>query len=333
MSVVTKLRSPVKPMAESRAILCSTGNRFRVSKTEIATKKPQQQPRVTKSPAAAKPDSSVTSNLTASTDDSYSSSSSERSSVKTKNSDKIITPSKRTGSVTKLNNNVVAVAVAVAEDISPEIPGPVKRCHWITPNSDPIYVLFHDEEWGVPVREDKKLFELLVFSQALAEFSWPSILHKRDAFRKLFEDFDPLAIAQFTEKRLMSLRVNGCLILSEQKLRAIVDNAKSVLKVKQEFGSFRNYCWRFVNHKPLRNGYRYGRQVPVKSPKAENISKDMMQRGFRCVGPTVIYSFLQVSGIVNDHLAGCFRYQECNVETEIEPKSPETETELDPHSP
>lgn len=179
--------------------------------------------------------------------------------------------------------------------------------------------------------------------------------------RKLFEDFDPSAIAQFTEKRLMSLRVNGCLILSEQKLRAIVENAKSVLKVgvllrscgilvcwklietafwfvnwkqvKQEFGSFSNYCWRFVNHKPLRNGYRYGRQVPVKSPKAEYISKDMMQRGFRCVGPTVIYSFLQVSGIVNDHLAACSRYQECNLETEKGPTSLETETELDLHSP
>ncbi|CAF2064917.1 unnamed protein product [Brassica oleracea] len=309
MSALTKLRSPVKPMVvEPRAILCSTGNRVKPSKTEIAAKK--KKPQVAKSPAK--------SNFSASTDDSSSTtSSSERSSVKTADSKKMITPSKRNGSVTKHNS------VAAAGDILPESPGPVKRCHWITPNSDSIYVKFHDEEWGVPVRDDKKLFELLVFSQALAEFSWPSILHKRDAFRKLFEDFDPLAISEFTEKRLMSLKVNGCLVLSEQKLRAIVDNAKSVLKVKQEFGSFSNYCWRFVNHKPLRNGYRYGRQVPVKSPKAEYISKDMMQRGFRCVGPTVIYSFLQVSGIVNDHLTTCFRYQECNAETE---------TELDLHS-
>ncbi|KAF8111450.1 hypothetical protein N665_0076s0419 [Sinapis alba] len=308
MSAITKLRSPVKPMVEPRAILCSTGNRFKASKTEIAKKKPQ----VTKSPA----DSSVTSNFSSSADDSSSSSttSSERSSVKTINSGKMITPSKRNGSGTKLNSDVAV------GNIPPESPGPVKRCHWITPNSDSIYVKFHDEEWGVPVRDDdKKLFELLVFSQALAEFSWPSILHKRETFRKLFEDFDPLAISEFTEKRLMSLKVNGCLVLSEQKLRAIVDNAKSVLKVKQEFGSFSNYCWRFVNHKPLRNGYRYGRQVPVKSPKAEYISKDMMQRGFRCVGPTVIYSFLQVSGIVNDHLTSCFRYQECNAEIEKEP--------------
>ncbi|KAG2254306.1 hypothetical protein Bca4012_057902 [Brassica carinata] len=312
MSALTKLRSPVKPMVEPRAILCSTGNRVKPSKTETAKKKQQ----VTKSP----PDSSVTSNFSASNDDSSSSStSSERSSVKTTDSKKILTPSKRNGSVAKLNG-VVAVG-----NIPPESPGPVKRCHWITPNSDSIYVKFHDEEWGVPVRDDdKKLFELLVFSQALAEFSWPSILHKRETFRKLFEDFDPLTISEFTEKRLMSLKVNGCLVLSEQKLRAIVDNAKSVLKVKQEFGSFSNYCWRFVNHKPLRNGYRYGRQVPVKSPKAEYISKDMMQRGFRCVGPTVIYSFLQVSGIVNDHLTTCFRYQECNAETEKESK-----TELD----
>ncbi|KAG7651757.1 putative DNA-3-methyladenine glycosylase I [Arabidopsis thaliana] len=326
MSIASKLRSPVKPIDESRAILCSTGNRFKVTKTEM-TKKPQLNPRVTKSPATKKPDS----NFSVSTDDSsFSSSSSERSSVNTTNSGKVTTPSKRNG-VEKLNN--VVASVAVVEDISPKIPGPVKRCHWITPNSDPIYVLFHDEEWGVPVRDDKKLFELLVFSQALAEFSWPSILRRRDDFRKLFEEFDPSAIAEFTEKRLMSLRVNGCLVLSEQKLRAIVENAKSVLKVKQEFGSFSNYCWRFVNHKPLRNGYRYGRQVPVKSPKAEYISKDMMQRGFRCVGPTVMYSFLQASGIVNDHLTACFRYQECNVETERETKSHETETKLDLHSP
>ncbi|CAH8355844.1 unnamed protein product [Eruca vesicaria subsp. sativa] len=315
MSALTKLRSPVKPMVESRTILCSTGNRVKPSKTEIAKKK---KPQVTKSPAR---------NFSASTDDSSSSSttsSSERSSVKTADSKKMITtPSKRNGLVKKVNS------VAVVGNIPPEIPGPFKRCHWITPNSDSIYVKFHDEEWGVPVRDDKKLFELLVFSQALAEFSWPSILHKRETFRKLFEDFDPLAISEFTEKRLMSLKVNGCLVLSEQKLRAIVDNAKSVLKVKQEFGSFSNYCWRFVNHKALRNGYRYGRQVPVKSPKADYISKDMMQRGFRCVGPTVVYSFLQVSGIVNDHLTSCFRYQECNnAETEKEPKIPADETEL-----
>lgn len=121
---------------------------------------------------------------------------------------------------------------------------------------------------------------------------------------------------------MLSLKVNGSLLLSEPKLRAIVENAKQMLKVQQEFGSFSNYCWNFVNHAPVRNGFRYARQVPVKTPKAELISKDLMQRGFRCVGPTVVYSFMQVSGIVNDHLLTCFRYQQCNSDAkkDLKPK-------------
>ncbi|MED6197390.1 hypothetical protein PIB30_056045 [Stylosanthes scabra] len=172
--------------------------------------------------------------------------------------------------------------------------GPPKRCDWITPNADPLYTAFHDEEWGVPVNDDKKLFELLVFSQALAEYSWPAILSQRHIFRKLFENFEPSSVSQFTDKKLLTLKINGSLLLSEPKLRAIVENSKQILKVEKEFGSFSNYCWRFVNEKPLRNEYRYGRQVPVKTPKAEVISKDMMRRGFQCVGPTVVYSFMQV---------------------------------------
>ncbi|KAK7310893.1 hypothetical protein RJT34_08677 [Clitoria ternatea] len=204
---------------------------------------------------------------------------------------------------------------------------PNKRCEWITPNSHPLYTAFHDEEWGVPVdNDDRKLFELLVFSQALAEHSWPAILNQRDIFRKLFENFDPSSIAEFTEKKLLTLKINGNSLLSEPKLRAIVENAKQLLKVQQEFGSFSNYCWRFVNRKPIRNEYRYGRQVPVKTPKAEQISKDMMRRGFQCVGPTVVYSFMQVAGLVNDHLFTCFRHQECNVTTRNEFKTEVQET-------
>lgn len=191
--------------------------------------------------------------------------------------------------------------------------------------TDPIYTSFHDEEWGVPIHDDRKLFELLVFSQALAELTWPAILNKRDTFRKLFDNFDPSSIAQFNEKKLLSLKVNGNLLLSEPKLRAIVENAKQILKVQQECGSFSSYCWSFVNQKPIKNGFRYARQVPVKSPKADVISKDMLQRGFRCVGPTVIYSFMQVAGIVNGHLLSCFRYEECkiNVEKVSKPKTDE----------
>ncbi|GAU14352.1 hypothetical protein TSUD_309120 [Trifolium subterraneum] len=145
---------------------------------------------------------------------------------------------------------------------------PSKRCDWITPNSDPLYTCFHDEEWGVPViDDDRKLFELLIFSQALAEHTWPAILNHRDIFR------------HFNEKNLVTPKINGNPLLSEQKLRAIVENAKQLLKVQLEFGSFSNYCWKFVNNKPIRNEFRYGRQIPVKTPKAELISKDMMRRG------------------------------------------------------
>ncbi|XP_038973061.1 DNA-3-methyladenine glycosylase-like [Phoenix dactylifera] len=177
--------------------------------------------------------------------------------------------------------------------------------------SEPVYVSFHDEEWGVPIHDDRKLFELLVLSEALAEFSWPAILNKRDLLRKLFNDFDPCSVAQFAEKKIPSLKSSGSTLLSEQKMRAVVENARQMLKVIEEFGSFNNYCWSFVNHKPIINGFRYARQVPVKTPKAEAMSKDLMQRGFRCVGPTVIYSFMQAAGIVNDHLSSCFRFEEC----------------------
>ncbi|KAG9440913.1 hypothetical protein H6P81_021078 [Aristolochia fimbriata] len=185
-----------------------------------------------------------------------------------------------------------------------------KRCSWITANTDPVYVSFHDEEWGVPVYNDRKLFELLVLSEAFGELSWSTILNQRKIFRKLFDDFDILSVAKFTEKKILSLQESSSL-LSEPKLRAVVENAKQILKVAEEFGSFSNYCWNIVNHKPVTNGYRYARQVPVKTPKAEVMSKDLMRRGFRFVGPTIIYSFMQAAGIVNGHLLSCFRYKDC----------------------
>ncbi|KAL8145068.1 uncharacterized protein LOC141706800 [Apium graveolens] len=198
----------------------------------------------------------------------------------------------------------------------------LKQCDWITPFSDPLYISFHDEEWGVPVRDDRKLFELFVLSIALAEMTWPAILYKRDQFRKHFDDFDPSTVARFSEEKLLSIKANCSTLLSEQKLRAVVDNANQLLKIQEEFGSFSNYCWRFVNHKPIQNGFRYARQVPVKTPKSEAISKDLMRRGFRCVGPTVVYSFMQVSGMTNDHLVTCFRYHEFkdNAATDLKPK-------------
>ncbi|KAJ4701917.1 putative DNA-3-methyladenine glycosylase [Melia azedarach] len=318
-SMATKVQALAKPVSEQRAILGPTGNRVRASedpkrKTEVA-KKPQRPIK----PASRIPEPVIRNN------GSVDSSCSSDSSSSTASPAKKIESSRRTVTVKRKN----VKNMKIVPDNSSEIPEasriisePIKRCDWITPNSDPLYISFHDEEWGVPVYDNRKLFELLVFSQALAELSWPAILNKRDIFRKLFDNFEISSIAQFTEKRLLSLKVNGSLLLSEPKLRAIVENAKQMLKVQQQFGSFSNYCWSFVNHAPVRNGFRYARQVPVKTPKAELISKDLMQRGFRCVGPTVVYSFMQVSGMVNDHLLRCFRYQECNAnpKNDLKPK-------------
>ncbi|XVE97469.1 hypothetical protein REPUB_Repub03eG0022400 [Reevesia pubescens] len=186
-----------------------------------------------------------------------------------------------------------------------------KRCAWVTQNTDPSYVAFHDEEWGVPVHDDRKLFELLVLSGALSELTWPAILSKRHIFREVFVDFDPVAVSKMNEKKLLAPGSMASSLLSELKLRAIIENARQISKVIDEFGSFDKYIWSFLNHKPVVSRFRYPRQVPVKTPKADVISKDLVRRGFRSVGPTVIYSFMQVAGITNDHLASCFRFQEC----------------------
>ncbi|TYI79969.1 hypothetical protein E1A91_D05G058900v1 [Gossypium mustelinum] len=207
-------------------------------------------------------------------------------------------------------------------------------------STDPSYAAFHDEEWGVPVHDDKyvvssvcllikravsltikfrlillstcrKLFELLVLSGSLSELTWSAILSKRHIFREVFMDFDPVAVSKLNEKKLIAHGSVASSLLSELMLRAIVENARQISKVIDEFRSFDQYIWSFVNHKPIVSRFRYPRQVPVKTPKADVISKDLVRRGFRSVGPTVIYSFMQVAGITNDHLTSCFRFQEC----------------------
>ncbi|CAL5068721.1 unnamed protein product [Urochloa decumbens] len=189
--------------------------------------------------------------------------------------------------------------------------GVKRRCAWVTANTDPCYVAFHDEEWGVPVHDDKKLFELLVLSGALAELTWPAILNKRAMFREVFMDFDPVLVSKLSEKKIIAPGSPSSSLLSEQKLRGVIENARQILKIVEEFGSFDKYCWGFVNHKPILSRFRYSRQVPVKTSKADAISKDLVRRGFRSVGPTVVYTFMQVSGMTNDHLISCYRFAEC----------------------
>ncbi|KAG6410683.1 hypothetical protein SASPL_128748 [Salvia splendens] len=186
-----------------------------------------------------------------------------------------------------------------------------KRCAWVTSNTDPLYAAFHDEEWGLPEHDDKKLFELLSFSTALAEITWPVILSKRHIFRDVFVNFDPIAVSKLNEKKIATPGGPASSLLSEMKLRAIIENARQFCKIIDEVGSFDKYIWGFVNHKPTVSNFRYPRQVPIKTSKADTISKDLVRRGFRGVGPTVVYSFMQVAGITNDHLTSCFRYDDC----------------------
>ncbi|KAJ0599198.1 putative DNA-3-methyladenine glycosylase I [Helianthus annuus] len=212
----------------------------------------------------------------------------------------------------------IVVVDSGSESSSPDDLQTKKRCAWVTSSSDQSYAVFHDEEWGVPVHDDKKLFELLVLSGALSELTWPAILNKRHLFREVFADFDPTVVEKFNEKKLVGPGSAASSLLSELKLRAIVENARQMSKVIDEFGSFHKYIWSFVNYKPIISRFRYPRQIPVKTPKADVISKDLIRRGFRCVGPTVIYSFMQVAGITNDHLCTCFRFQECTAIAESE---------------
>lgn len=186
-----------------------------------------------------------------------------------------------------------------------------RRCAWVTSNTDSSHTAFHDEEWGVPVHDDSKLFELLSLAVALAELTWPTILNKRNIFREVFLNFNPMSVSKLNEKKIGAPGSPGSTLLSELKLRNIVENARVVCKIIDEFGSFDKYIWGFINQKPIVNKFRYSRQVPVKTPKADVISKDLVRRGFRGVGPTVVYSFMQTAGLTNDHLISCFRFQEC----------------------
>ncbi|KAJ0982913.1 hypothetical protein J5N97_011168 [Dioscorea zingiberensis] len=181
-----------------------------------------------------------------------------------------------------------------------------KRCSFITANSDPVYVAYHDEEWGVPVHEDEMLFELLVLAGAQVGSDWTTILKKRQDFRTAFAGFDAEVVASFTEKQIATISSN--LRFDLAKVRGIVDNAKRILEVRKEFGTLDKYIWGFVNNKPIITGYKSCRKIPAKTSKSEAISKDLLRRGFRFVGPTIVHSFMQAAGLTNDHLLHCPRH-------------------------
>ncbi|KAG6475392.1 hypothetical protein ZIOFF_064611 [Zingiber officinale] len=189
--------------------------------------------------------------------------------------------------------------------------GSGKRCNWITEFSDEAYISFHDEYWGVPIYNDNRLFELLALCGMLIDHNWTEILRRREIYRKVFLEFDHHLVAKMEEKDIMDITFDKELMLAECRVRCIVDNAKCIQKVSEEFGSFCKYVWSQVNHKPMVNKYKCSRSVPLRTPKSEAMSKDLVRRGFRLVGPVIVYSFMQAAGLANDHLVHCFRFDEC----------------------
>lgn len=179
------------------------------------------------------------------------------------------------------------------------------RCHWVNPNNA-LYVAYHDQEWGVPLHDDRGHFELLTLEGAQAGLSWETVLNKRQNYRELFSNFDPQAVAKFTSKKIASLMCNPGIIRNRLKIESTVSNAKAFIKIQREFGSFDKYIWQFVNHTPVVNTFKDLRDYPSKTLLSDKISKDLKKRGFRFVGSTIIYAYLQASGLVNDHAPDCF---------------------------
>ncbi|MBN2091161.1 DNA-3-methyladenine glycosylase I [candidate division KSB1 bacterium] len=184
----------------------------------------------------------------------------------------------------------------------------MNRCPW--PGTDEMYIKYHDEEWGVPVHDDRKHFEFLILEGAQAGLSWRTILLRRDNYRQAYDFFDPQKVARYDENKIAELLNNAGIIRNRLKIRSSVNNAKQFLAVQQEFGSFDKYLWSFVDFKPVVNEWKELSQLPPKTELSDQISKDLIKRGFNFVGSTIIYAHIQAIGLVNDHLVSCFRYEE-----------------------
>lgn len=183
-----------------------------------------------------------------------------------------------------------------------------KRCTWCLKTD--LYIRYHDEEWGVPVHDDHTHFEFLILEGAQAGLSWLTILNKREGYRKCFADFDPEKVARFTEKRIEKILQDPGIVRNRLKVISAVNNARKFLDIQEEFGSFDNYIWRFVDGKPIVNRWTDMKQIPATSKESDALSKDLTKRGFKFVGSTVMYAHLQACGLINDHATFCFRYRE-----------------------
>jgi DNA-3-methyladenine glycosylase I len=182
------------------------------------------------------------------------------------------------------------------------------RCGWS--GSDPLYVDYHDNEWGVPVHNDRLLFEFLILEGAQAGLSWITVLKKRDNYRKAFDNFEPEKVARYNTPKVEKLLLNEGIIRNRLKIESAITNAKAFLKTQKEFGSFDKYIWQFVNYKPIINSWNSLKEIPAKTKESDLMSKDLKKRGFKFIGSTICYAFMQAVGMVNDHTTGCFRYKE-----------------------
>ena len=181
------------------------------------------------------------------------------------------------------------------------------RCQWAS--DDPLYMAYHDEEWGVPLHDDRMLFEFLILEGAQAGLSWITILRKRENYRAAFDNFDPVKVAAYDEAKILELLDNPGIVRNRAKIRSAVGNAKAFLRVQQEFGSFDSYIWSFVDGQPINNQWQMLSDIPAETAESRAMSKDLKKRGFNFVGPTICYAFMQACGMVNDHTVDCFRYQ------------------------
>src|SRR6201993_5126669 len=201
------------------------------------------------------------------------------------------------------------IFVADEDPFMQSAPRTIKRCSWVN-EDDPLLLEYHDREWGVPVHSDRKHFEVLVLSGAQAGLNWSLVLKKREGYRRAFDGFDPERVARYSDKQIRTLLDDPQIISNRMKIEAAVRNARAFLKIQEEFGGFDSYCWRFVGGKPKLGGWKATRQIPATSPESEALSKDLKQRGFSFVGPTVAYAYMQAAGLVKHPLVSCFRYQE-----------------------
>jgi len=182
------------------------------------------------------------------------------------------------------------------------------RCSWC--GADPLYVAYHDEEWGVPVYDDRTLFEFLILEGAQAGLSWSTILNKREGYRRAFDGFDVEKVARYDGTKISALLTDPGIVRNQLKVGSAVTNAQAFLKIQNEWGNFSEYIWSFVDGRPIQNSWRSLSEIPAKTPIAEALSKDLKKRGLRFVGPTIVYAHMQATGMVNDHLVDCFRYPE-----------------------